>query len=218
MSQANVEQQEGQDTEIHARAERLSATFQEIFTMLIERRDTAYEEAIAPLDAERRALAKEYSTIEKAAQRLRELLPAKERVTRREADELLLEGKREEAEAKLREAQQAAEAPAAMVVRQQEILARVHEIDDEKKAIAKQVFEEWYPKCQKVIRAGEHGFFVVLLGGLEQSFYQYQASTGTGMSDNRHRPLLHQGHFSGLTADERSPEWEAGSHWYGVRR
>ena len=104
--------------------------------------------------------------------------------------------------------------PVAMRGRQSEIRARLDDIQAEKRDIAKQVFEQWYSELQPVVRSAEHGLLVTLLGGLEQSFYEFQARTGTGTSDNRQRPLLNQGHFIGLTAGEKSPEYQAGRHWY----
>jgi len=108
--------------------------------------------------------------------------------------------------------------PAVMRQRLGIVHDRVQSINQEKCDIAKQVFEDWYTKVRPVIRSAERGLLITLLQGLEQSFYQYQASTGMNTSDNRHRPLVHQGHITGLTADGRSPEWEAGAHYYGVRR
>lgn len=200
-------------------ADRIKSVFDDALAALIARRDQRYADETRALDAEREALVKEHATIGEAAENLRELLPAKEREAHRAADVLLLEGKREEAEAKLTEAQQAADAPAAMNERQREISARLEAIDSEKRTIAKQVYEEWFAGVQPFVRAAEHGLFITLLEGLEASSYQFQECTNTGASNNPYRrPLVHPGYFAGLTADERSLEWQAGTKWYGGRR
>ena len=210
---------EEQDRKVQDTAKRIADTLQAAFDILIERRETAYADAIVPLNAERESLAREYTAIDEAAHNLKDILPAKRREAQRAADALLLEGKREEAEAKVAEAQQAADAPAAMNERQREISARIEEIESEKRSIARTIFEKWLTEeVQPVVRAGEHALFITLLDGLENSLYTYQESTGTGTSGNRQRPLIHQGTIAGLTADERSPEWQAGTRWYGGRR
>ena len=58
--------------------------------------------------------------------------------------------------------------------RQSEIHARLDESQAEKRDIAKQVFEEWYGELQPVVKSAEHGLFIVLLEGLEPSFYSFQ--------------------------------------------
>ena len=195
-------------------ADRIKSAFDDALAALIAQLYQQYEDEIAPLQTKQAGLEEEYASIEQAAHRLRVLLPAQQREAQREADRLMVSGQLQEAKAKIAEMEQAQHAPAAMHEQQREISARIHEIDAEKKAIAKRVFEEWYGQLQPVVRASEHGLLITLLGGLEESFYQFQASTGTGMSDNRHRPLLHQGHITGLTADGQSEEYAAGRHWY----
>lgn len=218
MTQDIMEQQIQLDPQIQQMADSITSLFSETLVALIERLVLQYEAEIAPLESERKALEEEYAAIEEAAHNLKAILPAKERVAQRAADALLLEGKREEAAAKLTEAQQAADAPAAMNERQREIAARIDEIDNEKRDIARAIFEKWFAEqVQPVVRAGEHALFIILFDGLEKSFYSYQESTGTGTSNNRQRPLLHQGLIAGLTADERSAEWLAGTRRYGGR-
>jgi hypothetical protein len=88
-------------------------------------------------------------------------------------------------------------------------------INQEKHNVAREVFASWYTQCQHVVRAAEHGLFCVLLGQLESSFYSFQDRCGMGgVTDNRHRPLLSQNHIVNLTAPDKSPEYEAGRHWY----
>jgi hypothetical protein len=196
-------------------AERITSVFDQALTALIERRDSQYADAIEELEKESEALAKEYAQLEEDIRAIEAVLPAKERLTQHEADELLVSGKGQDAKAKLAELAEFKQKPVAMRQRQKDIVASLSDIQAEKHDVAKQVFEDWYSKVQPVIRSAEKGLFITLLQGLEQSFYQYQASTGTGTSDNRHRPLVHQGHITGLTADGRSVEWAAGHKWYG---
>ena len=196
-------------------ADRIKSAFDDALAALIARRDQQYADETRALDAEREALVKEHAAIGETAENLRELLPAKAREAQREADKLVLAGKREEARAKIAEMEQAEHAPVAMQEQQREISARIHEIDGEKEAVAKTVFAEGYGACQVVVRVGEKGLFG-LLDGLERSFYAYQDRTNTGTSDNRTRPLVNPGTSSGLTADERSPEWASSQRWYGV--
>jgi hypothetical protein len=192
--------------------------FDSTLKQLVAIRDSRYADAIEDLERELEALAKEHGQLEESIRAIEAVLPSKRRVTQHEADELLLSGAKQDAANKLAELAEFKRKPVVMRERLGVIHDRVQSIDDEKRAIAKQVFEDWLTKVRPVIRAAERGLFITLLQGLEQSFYQFQASTGTGTSDNRHRPLLHQGHRTGLTADGRSPEWEAGAHYYGVSR
>ena len=203
-------QHETQDTEVTDMAEEIGGTLEAAFALLIERRDRHYADAIEPLDVERDTLEQESASIGEARVNLERLLPAKAREAARAADALLLAGKREASEAKLAEAAEAANAPEAMKERQREISARCEAIEQEKKAIARRIFESWYPDAQRVIRAAEHGLLVILLDGVEDSMNDYQARTG--------ETLIKLFHRTNLTAPERSPEWTAGNRWYGGGR
>ena len=187
------------------------------FAALIERRDSQYAAAIAPLDADRESLSQEHAAIGEAAQNLAELLPARARVAQAEHDRLLLAGDREGAAVKLAEQNEAEHAAEAMRARQREISNRIEAIREEKKERARRIFADWYLDCQKVIRPIERGLFVVILDGLQKSFFDFQNATDTA-GDGGRNPLFHQGHLAGLTADERSAEWLSGSKWYGRRR
>lgn len=144
-------------------ADRIKSAFDDALATLIAKRDQQYADGIKPLDAEQAALVEEHASIGEAAENLRELLPAREREAQREADGLIVSGQLQEAKAKITEMEQARHAPVAMNERQREISARIHEIDAEKKAIAKRVFEEWYGQLQPVVRAAEHGLFITAL-------------------------------------------------------
>lgn len=201
-----------QDTEVQDMAEEIGGTLQAAFDLLIERRDREYAQAVEPLDAERDTLEMESVSIGEARRNLELLLPAKAREAQRASDVLMLAGKHEGAEAKLQEAEDAANAPAAMTERQREISTRCEAIEQEKKAIARRIFASWYPDAQRVIRAAEHGLLVTMLNGVEDAMNDYEARTGTGGT------LIKLSHHTNLTADERSAEWMAGNRWYGGGR
>lgn len=210
---------ETQDTEVTDMAEEIAGTLQAAFDLLIERRDRQYADAIEPLDAELDTLEQESASIGEARVNLQRLLPAKAREAQRAADALLLDGKHEEAAAKLAEAEEAGTAPEAMKQRQQEISARCEAIEAQKQAAARRIFSTWYAETQTVVRAAERGLFCTLLDGLKASFYQYQERTGTGGTlDRPHNTLVKLSTLTDLTAPERSQEWKAGNSWYSGGR
>jgi DNA repair exonuclease SbcCD ATPase subunit len=198
--------------------EMIRDTFDETVQTLVEQRDSRYENEIAPLAREQEALIRESASIAEAAANLKALLPARERVARRAADELLLSGQTEAAQSKLTEAEQAAQAPATMKSRRRELLARLEAIDSEKRSIAKNVFQQWYAECVTVHRAIEHAHFIVFLDGLKQAFFDFEQRTDAFAKTVGDPGLFTAGHLTGLTSDERSPEWSSASKWYGGRR
>jgi hypothetical protein len=217
MTQVRSLEIENPDTEIQDVCEEIGGTLEAAFDLLIERRDRQYAAAIAPLDAEREALEQESASIEEAAHNLELLLPAKARIAQNEADQLTVAGKSEEAKAKLEEMRQAESAPGAMRARQREIANRIEAIEAEKQTAARRIFASWHEDCQAIIRPIEHGLFVVLLDGLQKSFYDFQTRTNTA-GDGVLNTLFKLGHITDLTAGERSPEWASGNRWYGGRR
>jgi hypothetical protein len=213
-----IDQQIEVDPQVQQTIDRITSAFDDALAMLIARLNRQYGETTKALDAERATLVEEYACIEQASANLKAILPAKQRLLQHEADHLLVEGKSQEAQVKLAEMQKALDASNTMSQRQGQITHRIHEIDAEKKAIARTIFNESYGQCQHIVRGAEHGLFCVLLDGLQSAFFDYQQSTDTGTADNRQRPLIQQGHITGLTADERSIEWRSGQRWYGGRR
>lgn len=174
-----------QDTFIDDMAEFLSEQFSAAFALLVARRDDAYNSAIATLDDERMALAQESAEIEETIGNLEPLLAAKDREANRQADSLLLEGKQEEAQAKLAEATVTRNASGAMRDRQCECEARYRALKGEKEVAARNVISAWLGECQAVTRASEHGFLVVLLAGLKRSLAEFKDRTGTAGWDPR---------------------------------
>jgi uncharacterized protein YukE len=200
-------------------ADDITKVFDSAFRQLVAIRDSTYANETEALEQELEALAKEYRQLEEGIRAIEAVLPSKCRLTQHEADELLLNGAKQDAANKFGELEEFKHKPVAMAQRQKEIHAKLQDIKAAVRTIAGQVFEEWHKGVmQTVVRASERALFITLLDGLEQSFYEFQEHTGTGMADNRQRPLLTQGHIAGLTADERSAEYQAGTRWYGVRR
>jgi|SRR5271157_1218565 len=205
--------------QVESLTDRINSAFDDAMAALLELRDRQYADAIAPLEAERESLGREWAGISEAKRNLEAILPAKTREAQRAADALLLKGKRAAAESRLREAQAAQAAPSQMEERLLKLSTRIAAIEAEERAIAREVFERWVAgDVPAVVRAAEHALFVVVLDGLEKSFYDYQERTGTNIATNAERPLIHLGRFSGLTANEKSPEWRASQKWYGLRR
>jgi len=198
-------------------ADAITKLFDDALRQLVILLDERYSAAVKQLDDEASTLAREYEQLEKDIKAIEDVLPSKERLIQRQVDELVVNGD-PAAKEKFAELAEVKRKPAVMRQRLGAIRDRFQSIDQEKCDIAKEVFEQWYSELQPVVRSAERGLLITLLSGLEQSFYEYQARTNTGTANNRQRPLLNQGHITGLTADGRSAEWEAGAHWYGVRR
>ena len=124
-----------QDGEIQGVCEAISGLAKDAFDFLIQRRDAAYADAIKPLDSEAESLAQEHASINQAARNLEALLPARARDAQRQADALLLAGKREEAETKITEQREAEAGPESLRERQRGISKRLEAIGEEKKIL-----------------------------------------------------------------------------------
>jgi hypothetical protein len=201
------------DAGVQPLADRIEGAFADVLPALIAQLYQQYEGEIAPLKAKQAGLEEEYDALEQAAQKLQAILPAQERVAQAEADRLMVSGQLQEAKAKFTELQQAQQAPVAMRERQQEIRARIRAINGRIEAITKQVFEQWYGECQRTIRAAEKGLFLVLLDGVSDAMFAFQTHTHTERSGLT-GGLFHNGHIIGLTAPDKSPEYQAGRRWY----
>jgi hypothetical protein len=207
-----------EDREIPTACEAITGATEKAFNLLLARRDAAYSQAIASLETEREKLEGEAVSLTEASANLGELLPAKMRVARAEADELLVQGRTAEAHRKIAEAQEAANAPAQSEARQSAIRERLSAIEAEKRNVGRRIFGEWHRECQSVVRASEHALFLVLLDGLKQSFFDFEQSTGTSAQAVGDPGLFGVGHLDSLTAPENSVEWNSGNRWYGGRR
>src|ERR1035441_313097 len=167
-------------------ADAITGMFDTTLGQLIALRDERYADTLKEFERESEALAKEYGELEVGIKDIEATLPAKTRLNQHDVDVLLVSGKRYAVRDKLAELEVVKSELVAMKERLGVIQDRFLSIDQEKCDIAKQVFETWYTKVRPVIRSAERGLLITLLQGLEQSFYQYQASTGMGTSDNRH--------------------------------
>jgi len=197
-------------------AERITTVFNDTFSALIARREAALAAAIAPLDEETKSLRQEYAAIEETAHSLELLLPAKARVAQAEADKFTLAEKPAEAALKLEEMREAERAPEAMRSRQQELANRINTIEENKRDVAKRVFDTWYAECQSIVRSAERGLFIVLLDGLRDSFLDFE-SRACPPRDVANQ-MVRSFHIVDLTADVKSPEWQSGQKWYKGRR
>jgi hypothetical protein len=200
-------------------ADDLANTIQGAFESLVEGRDAQLAAETAALEAEEATLRQESATIAEAAGNLGKIIPATARQAQREADKLLLDGRVEEAEAKIAEAKQAADAHAAMEKRREEINARFEEIASERKVIATRIFGVWYGGLQKITRTTERVFFLSLLDRALDEMNNYSNRHGLGASDKPYSAgIVTRGRIDGLTSDERdkSPVWFASQRWYGT--
>jgi hypothetical protein len=172
--------------------------------------------AVAKLEAERDKLEEESQGIQAAANELKLLLPAKAREAERAADVLLLAGKPAEAQAKRKEQQQAERAPAEMEQRCRAITVRCGQIASEKEAIARRVFQEWYPE----LRAGLLAEQTAMCDALDSAWtgiVRYAGETGTDGIGGIIRGSME----NDLTADDRGPERALYGRlvsWFGGRQ
>jgi hypothetical protein len=207
-----------EQAEIQVIADEIRDTLKAAFDVLIEQRDRAYANAIASVEGEAESLAQESACIEASAENLSELLPAMARTAQAEHDRLLLAGDREGAAAKLVEQKEAEAGPGRMRARQATIADRLKVIESEKKAVARRVFEAWYIELQHLIRPAESALFIELLDSGLDAMRAFQERHGlTGTLDRPYDFLVTDKRIEDLTADERSPEWISGNHWYGGR-
>ena len=85
--------------------------------------------------------------------------------------------------------------------------------------IAKGIFEEWYGELQSLIRVVETALFISLLNAGRDEMYAFETRHELGASlDRPYGSLVKDSHLTGLTADEKSPEWASGQKWYEGRR
>jgi hypothetical protein len=169
---------------------------------LLQELRTTFAAATSGLNAEREGLEKESAAIQTAADELRLLLPAKAREAERAADVLLLDGKREEAQAKREEQQQAESAPAEMEQRRGAIAVRLGEIEAEKRDTARRVFKEWFEELRTPLVEEQR----TLIAALDNAWAGIQAfAIETGGHQWNH-PLITSGTSGDLTARDIGPE------------
>jgi hypothetical protein len=181
---------------------------------LLQELRTTYTGAVSTLDKERLDIERESQGIQKAADELRLLLPAKARVAERAADDLLLKGKHEEAEAKRAEQAQSERAPAEMEQRRRAIADRIGEIEAEKLVIARKVFEKWFPGLRAPLVADQLAM-VDALDSAWDGIQRWAAETGAHATL---RPLITENLRKDLVAREHGEEKRLFSRlldWFG---
>ena len=169
------------------------------------RREMAYAEACAPLDEELATLAVESDEIQAQAQALIERMASAERVKQYEYDQLVVQGKNEEAQAKLAELEEIRAVPGKIEERRTEIAKRVAELEDEKKAELRRVAVDFREASIKLIRGSETGL-ADLLDRTRAILNNLETELGA---------VLYQP--GQQTADERSDEWNTLRRAYGGR-
>ena len=203
------------DQHIQQMADSITSLFSETYRLLLERRDSAYANAMAELDGVSEPLVKEHALLEEGIKAIEDILPAKERLLQREIDELVVAARpKAEVQAKVAELEALKRKPTLMRGQQRIITGKLESIQAEKQAATREVFEQWLTEVRPVVRAAERGLLVTLFGGLEKSLYAFQDRVGMTKLDNRTRPLVNQGTITSLTSDGRSEEYAAGRHWY----
>jgi hypothetical protein len=184
---------------------------------LLQKLRTSFAAASSKLESERAALEEESQAIQAASDELKLLLPAKAREAARAADQLLLEGKGEEAQAKRDEQQQAERAPAEMEQRRRAIAVRIGEIDLETRDTARRVFQEWFPGLRAALVAEQR----TLCEALDTAWAGVQRfALETGTQEGR-PPLVSANLRTDLTARETGPEKTTFLRlldWFGGRR
>ena len=183
---------------------------------LLQQLHTTLAGAVAKLEAERDKLEEESQGIQAAANELKLLLPAKAREAERAADVLLLQGKSQEAAAKIKEQQQAERAPAEMEQRCRAITVRCGQIEAEKEAIARRCFAEWYPRLRAALVA-EQTAMVDALDAAWTGIVRFSGETGTGGISG----IITASMENDLTARDRGPERAIYGRlvdWFGGRQ
>ena len=146
---------------------------------LLQQLRDSYTAAVAKLEAERDALEQESQGIQAAANKLRIPLPAQAREAQRQADKLLLQGKPEAAAAKYALQRQAESAPAVMEQRCRAITVRCGQIAASEEAIARRVYDQWYPGLHATLVA-EQTAMCDALDSAWVGIQRYAGETGIG--------------------------------------
>jgi ribosomal protein L34 len=189
------EVKEPQDMTAEEMAQRERDFSREAFAVLNERREKGYAAARWPLDKELTALAGESAEIETRSQGFIERMASAERVKRFEADQLLIQGKDGEAQAKLAELEEAKAAPAKIEERRREIEERVGQIEAAKRTALRRAAEDFKWASITLIRANETAL-ATTLDGVRDALNTLEAQLGVSL----YQPAE-------LTAPEKSAEW-----------
>jgi hypothetical protein len=194
MITAISEVKEPKDMTIEEMADHVHDFIRAALDALNERRAQAYAAACEPLDKEAMALASESADLEAQSQGFLDRMASAEHVKRFEYDQLNMQGKTAEAQAKLAELEKIKEAPAKIDQRRREIAARYEEIEGQKRAALRRTAEDFKEASITLIRACENAL-ARALDVTRSSLNDLEAQVGT----------LYQ--LAELTADGKSTEW-----------
>src|SRR5271166_1739724 len=113
-------------------ADRIKSAFDDALTELIEKRDQLYADAIGDLEHESEALAEEYGLLEEGIRAIEAILPSEERLIQHQVDQLLHDGKGQDAKDKRAELAALKHKVVVMKQRMSEIQDRFLSIDKER--------------------------------------------------------------------------------------
>jgi hypothetical protein len=177
----------------------------EALAALRERQEKAYAAECGPFNEELRVLAGEAADIQTESQGFIERMASAERVRRFEADQLIMQGKKAEAQAKLVELEEIKAAPAKIEKRRLEIEERVGQIEVEKRTALRRVAEDFKEASIALIRGCEAGLSGII-DGARNTLNTLEIQVGASI----YQPAQ-------LTADEKSAEWTTLHRLYAGR-
>ena len=183
--------------------------------MLLELR-TTFAAATLALDTERANLEAESQGILKQANDLKQKLAAQGREAERQADKLLLAGKPAESAAKYALQRLAESAPGKLEDRRRTIAVRCGQIAAEEEAIARRVYDQWYPGLHAALVA-EQLSMCDALDAAWTGIVRYAGETGTGGIGGIIKANLE----NDMTARDQGPERAIYGRlvaWFGGRR
>jgi alkanesulfonate monooxygenase SsuD/methylene tetrahydromethanopterin reductase-like flavin-dependent oxidoreductase (luciferase family) len=183
---------------------------------LLQQLRDSYAAATSGLNTERQKLEAESQGILETANDLKQKLPAAAREAERQADKLLLAGKPEEAAAKYAKQRQAESAPGKLEDRRRTIAVRCGQIAAEEEAIARRVYDQWYPGLHAALVA-EQLSMCDALDAAWTGIVRYAGETGTGGIGGIIKANLE----NDMTARDQGPERAIYGRlvaWFGGRR
>ncbi len=172
---------------------------------LADRREKAYMEICANFAEQLTALTREGDSLETEIRSTVERLGSVERVTRFEADKLIVQGKREQAREKLRELEESKGELARIEARRGEIAERCRQIEAAKLAELRRGAETFLSDCTGLIRGAE-GALALILDGARNTLNHLETQLGASL----YQPAQ-------LTASEQTGEWRTLNRLYSGR-
>ena len=183
---------------------------------LLQQLHTTLAGAVAKLEAERAELEAESQGILETANDLKQKLPAAAREAQRQADVLLLAGEPEAAAAKYAKQRQAESAPAKLEDRRRTIAVRCGQIAAEEEAIARRVYDQWYPGLHAALVA-EQLSMCDALDAAWTGIVRSAGETGTGGIGGIIKANL-ENDMTARDHGEEKPLYGRLVSWFGGRR